>query len=155
MKKLDAIDHRILTMLQENGKSTNKEIANDLGMSITPIYERIKKMEEAGYIRSYTAIVDRSMLGYELTAFCHVKLQAQHRPFLKRFEQQVDQLDEVSECYHVTGPYDYFLKAVVKDISDYQHFITDKLAALDNIGEVQSSFVLTEVKWKINVPITD
>jgi len=153
MKKLDTTDRRILTMLQENGKSTNKEIAKDLGMSITPIYERIKKMEEAGYIRGYAAMVDRAMLGYDLMAYCHVKLQAHHRPFLKRFEQQVDQLDEVAECYHLTGLYDYMLKVIVKDISDYQHFITDKLAALENIDQVQSSFVLTEVKWQINVPV--
>ncbi len=153
MRNLDAIDRRILSMLQDNGKATNKEIANDLGMSITPIYERIKKMEEAGYIRSYTAIVDKDMLGYKLIAYCHVKLDVHKRQFLKQFEQEVDQLDEVVECYHMTGQDDYLLKVIVKDMSDYQHFISDKLAALDNIGSVRSSFVMTEVKWQVSVPV--
>lgn len=153
MRNLDAIDRRILSMLQDNGKATNKEIANDLGMSITPIYERIKKMEEAGYIRSYTAIVDKDMLGYKLIAYCQVKLDVHKRQFLKQFEQEVDQLDEVVECYHMTGQDDYLLKVIVKDMSDYQHFISDKLAALDNIGSVRSSFVMTEVKWQVSVPV--
>ncbi len=153
MRNLDAIDRRILTMLQNNGKSTNKEIASDLGMSITPIYERIKKMEEAGYIKSYTAVVDKDMLGYKLVAYCHIQLEVHKRDHIKQFEKEVGQLDEVVECYHIAGMYDYLLKVIVKDMEAYQDFITNKLAAVKNIGNVQSSFVMTEVKWQVSVPV--
>ncbi|MEQ8706333.1 MAG: Lrp/AsnC family transcriptional regulator [Phaeodactylibacter sp.] len=153
MKALDAIDRRILTMLQANGKATNKEIANVLGMSITPIYERIKKMEDAGYIKKYTTVVDKEMLGYHLMAFCNVRLKEHTKENLERFEQQVAELSEVSECYHIAGNFDYLLKVTVVDMEVYHFFITTKLATLDNIGHVQSSFVMKEIKWEINVPI--
>jgi len=153
MKALDAIDRRILTMLQDNGKATNKEIASVLGMSITPIYERIKKMEDAGYIKKYTTVVDKDMLGYHLMAFCNVRLKEHTKEYLERFEEQIAELPEVSECYHIAGNFDYLLKVTVVDMEVYHFFITTKLATLDNIGHVQSSFVMKEVKWEINVPI--
>ncbi|TXB62262.1 Lrp/AsnC family transcriptional regulator [Phaeodactylibacter luteus] len=153
MKALDAIDRRILTMLQANGKATNKEIAGVLGMSITPIYERIKKMEEAGYIKAYAAVVDRDLLGFKLVAYCNVQLKEHSKEYLEQFESQIASLEEVSECYHIAGMFDYLLKVHVQDVEAYRAFLADKLAALDNIGNVQSSFVMKPVKWQLSLPV--
>jgi Lrp/AsnC family transcriptional regulator, leucine-responsive regulatory protein len=146
MKQLDRIDHRILEILQQDAKSTIKEIAGQLGMTTTPVYERIKRMEEDGYIQHYVALLDRKLLGYDTVAFCTLSLKEHAQPYLKKFEEDVKTLDEVVECYHIAGMYDYLLKVIVKDMEDYQRFIIDKLAALENIGNVQSSFIMQEIK---------
>jgi Lrp/AsnC family leucine-responsive transcriptional regulator len=146
MKPIDATDLRILNLLQEDAKFTNKEISTKLGLSITPVYERIKKLEERGYITAYRAIVDKYKLGYQLTAFCNVRLKEHTTVYLRQFENQVQELPEVMECYHIAGMYDYLLKVVIFDMRDYQHFISDKLASLPNIGHVQSAFVMSEIK---------
>jgi Lrp/AsnC family leucine-responsive transcriptional regulator len=153
MKNLDATDLRILALLQENAQLTNKEIAARIGMTTTPVYERIKRMHEQGYIRRYAALLDREKLGLALVAFCNVQLKEHSRPYLVQFEEQVRALNAVVECFHLAGMYDYLLKVVTKDMADYQHFIINTLAALDNIGTVQSSFVMTEIKYSTALPI--
>lgn len=146
MKQLDNTDYRILEMLQTDAKATIKEISTTLGMTTTPVYERIKRMEESGYITNYVALLNRKLLGYHMVAFCNLSLKEHAQPFIQRFEKEVKSLEEVVECYHIAGMYDYLLKVIVKDISDYQQFITQKLATIDNIGNVQSSFILQEIK---------
>ena len=151
--KLDAIDRRILQLLQADGKLKIKEIAHALQMTNTPVFERIKRLEREGYIKGYTAILDRTKLGFMLTVFCSVNLESHHQAYLDQFEQDVRQLPEVAVCYHIAGMFDYLLKIYVKDMADYQFFITKKLASLANIGRVQSSFVMTEVKEESVLPI--
>lgn len=146
MKQLDKIDYRILRMLQNDAKATIKEIASSLGMTTTPVYERIKRMEESGYITNYVALLDRKMLGYHMVAFCTLSLKEHAQPLLETFEAEIQALEEVAECYHIAGMYDYLLKVVVKDMDDYQRFITKKLATIDNISNVQSSFIMQEIK---------
>lgn len=147
MRAIDPTDMRILNLLQEDAHLTNKEIAAQLGLSTTPVFERIKRLEEDGIISQYVALVNRQKLDYALLAFCNVSLKEHSRNFLKQFENEVRSLKEVIECYHVAGMFDYLLKVVVKDMDAYQDFIVNKLAALDNIGNVQSSFVMTEIKY--------
>ncbi|MBK8705174.1 MAG: Lrp/AsnC family transcriptional regulator [Saprospiraceae bacterium] len=147
MKPLDPTDLRILNLLQEDAHLTNKEIAAQLGLTTTPVFERVKRLEEEGYISKYVALVDRAKLDYALAAFCNVQLKEHARSYLKQFEDEVRSLREVIECYHIAGMFDYLLKVVVKDMNAYQDFIVNKLAALNNIGNVQSSFVMTEVKY--------
>lgn len=147
MRAIDPTDMRILNLLQEDAHLTNKEIAAQLGLSTTPVFERIKRLEEDGIISQYVALVNRQKLDYALLAFCNVSLKEHSRNFLKQFENEVRSLKEVIECYHVAGMFDYLLKVVVKDMNAYQDFIVNKLAALDNIGNVQSSFVMTEIKY--------
>ncbi|MCP3928448.1 MAG: Lrp/AsnC family transcriptional regulator [Bacteroidetes bacterium] len=147
MNGLDATDKRILQLLQENAKLTNKEIAGKLGMSVTPIYERIKRLERGGVIKKYVAIVDKAKVGLPLVAFCNVSLKEHSQQYILRFEKEVHSLTEVIECYHVAGMFDYLIKVIIKDMEAYQYFIVHKLAALDNIGQVQSSFVLTNIKY--------
>lgn len=146
MKQLDKTDYRILRMLQNNAKATIKEIAATLGMTTTPVYERIKRMEESGYITHYVALLDRKKLGYHMVAYCNLSLQQHAQPFLRKFEEEIKAFEEVIECYHIAGMYDYLLKVIVKDMDEYQYFITDKLATIDNIGNVQSSFIMQEIK---------
>lgn len=144
--QIDAIDKRIIQLLQQDGKMKIKEIAHHLKMSNTPVFDRIKRLEKAGYIEGYTAIINKKMLGFQIVAFCSVTLERHHAEFIQQFEKEVKELPEVNECYHIAGMFDYLLKINVKDMTDYQNFITKKLASLANIGKVQSSFVMTEIK---------
>ena len=152
-KAIDATDRRIIHQLQQNGKETIKEIADFLGMSTTPVFERIKKLERDGFIEGYTAIVNKEKMGFQLVAFCTVTLESHHTEFINQFESDIKSLPEVMECYHIAGLFDYLLKIYSKDMVDYQNFITQKLASISNIGRVQSSFIMTEVKNERVLPI--
>lgn len=149
---IDSIDSKILTLLQRDGKMTTKEVSARLGLTITPVHERIKKLERNGYINHYTAIVNRKMVGLNMLVFCSVSLKNHQRGFIEQFETDVKHLPEVVECYHIGGMFDYLLKVVVKDMEAYQSFISSKLADLDNIGNVQSSFVMSEIKQSSQLP---
>ncbi len=133
-------------LLQEDGKMKIKDIAEALKMTNTPVFERIKRLEKDGFILGYTTMVNKQKLGFGLVAFCAVSLESHHKEYLVQFESDVKEIPEVIECYHIAGMFDYLLKLYAKDMLDYQIFITQKLASLPNIGRVQSSFVMTEVK---------
>lgn len=150
---LDGNDVLILELLQADATLTHKEMANRLGLTITPTYERVRRLEREGYIRKYVALAAPDKLGFGLVAFCTVSLVMHSTPFLKLFEQKVTSLHEVISCYHIAGQFDYLLKIVVRDMDAYQRFIVEKLAALDNIRQVQSSFVMTEVKYSTALPL--
>ena len=152
MMHLDATDKQILNLLQENAKYTNKEIAEKLHMTTTPIFERIKKLEREGFIQKYVALVDRKKAQRSLVAFCDVSLKEHTTEYLECFQRDVQSLVEVVECYHIAGMFDYLLKVVVPDMETYQNFVAKKLASLDNIGRVQSSFVMTEIKYSTALP---
>lgn len=150
---LDATDRGILQMLQEDAFLTTKELAARLELTTTPVYERVKRLERDGYISRYSALLDRRKIGLSLLVYCDVALKEHNRDFLLRFEESVVGLPEVLECHHITGEYDYVLKVVARDMDDYQRFIKEKLAALENIGRVQSHFVMTEVKNSTVLPV--
>lgn len=151
MEKLDKLDKQILKLLQKDCSLNTKQIADKVGLTITPTYERIKRMEKTGVIQNYVALLNKEKIGKSLMIFCNVSLQLHSKPLLKRFEQTVVKFDEVMECYHTAGTFDYLLKVVATDMNNYQDFITNKLAALENISHVQSSFVMTEVKYKTEI----
>ncbi len=144
--KLDDLDKRLLSQLQANCKKTTKEYANELGLSTTAVYERIKRLERDGVIQKYVALIDKRSVSVDFTALCHVKLSQHIKEYVLQFEREVLQLEEVSECYHVSGDYDYILKVHVADMVAYREFMVTKLTALNNIGSTQSSFVINEVK---------
>ncbi|MCB0609008.1 MAG: Lrp/AsnC family transcriptional regulator [Lewinella sp.] len=146
MTPLDDTDKAILRLLQEDAKYTNKEIASRLNLSTTPVFERIKRLEREGVIRKYVALADRKKVNLGLVSFCNVSLKQHAMELLVRFEEDVKSLPEVVECYHIAGMFDYLLKVVVKDMEAYQQFVSRKLAAVENIGRVQSAFVMTELK---------
>lgn len=149
---IDNTDLKILTLLQQDGKMTTKEISAQLGLTITPVHERIKRLERTGHIDHYTAIVNRNLIGLDLLVFCSVSLKNHQSAFIRKFEDDVKHLPAVTECYHIGGMFDYLLKVLVKDMKEYQSFISTKLAGLDNIGNVQSSFVMSEIKYSSQLP---
>lgn len=155
MNVLDATDRNILKILQQDGKTKIKEIAAQLNMTTTPVFERIKKLEREGYIERYAAVVNKERLGFSLIVLCSVSLQSHHVEQIEQFEKDIQGLSEVIECYHTTGQSDYILKIVVKDMKAYQHFVSRKLAGLENIGRVQSSFVMKEIKHSTHLPDFD
>lgn len=149
---MDKIDREILKALQDNAKLTNKELASQLGLTITPIYERVKKLEKEGYISHYAAIIDPKKVDLGLEVFCSVSLKDHQKEFIEQFERDVIALEEVTECYHIGGRFDYLLKVNVKNMEAYRNFVSLKLAELDNIGNVQSSFVMSEIKRSYRLP---
>ncbi len=149
---VDKIDKQILRLLQLDAKKTTKEIAAALGLTTTPVHERIKKLEREGYIQQYSIRIDRKKVGLMMMAFCSVSLKNHERSFIEKFERDIQVLDEVIDCYHIGGMFDYLLKVLVPDMDEYQRFISKKLADLDNIGTVQSSFVMSEIKHSTQIP---
>jgi len=144
--KFDALDIRLIALLQEDCKKTTKEYANHLNLSITAVYERIKRLEKTGVITNYVALIDKKKVDKAFVVLCHVKLIQHSKNYLQRFEKQVQQLNEVVECYHTSGDYDYILKIHVSNMGAYRDFMVTKLTALNHIGSTQSSFVISEVK---------
>lgn len=143
---LDNIDLKIIYLLQKDAKMKIKEIASELNMTNTPIFDRIKKLEKAEVITGYSASINKEKVGLHLVAFCSITLDKHNEANILQFESEIRNLKEVVECYHIAGMVDYLLKVVAKDMIEYQAFIAKKLAALDNIGRVQSSFVMTSIK---------
>ena len=151
---IDAIDRSILRMLQQHSKMTIKEIAGKLNLTASPVFERIKRLEKEEYITSYRAVIDRKKIGLSLLVFCNISLIQHEANSIKKFEKDIQQFPEVIECYHIGGMSDYLIKVVAKDMDTYQHFVAKKLASVENIRQVQSSFVMTEVKSTADLPIS-
>ena len=144
--KLDEMDRKILKHLQEDAKKTNKEISNDLGLSVTAIYERIRKLEREGVISQYVALVNPERIKKNFMVLCQIKLLQHTREYLTRFEKEVTSLPEVIEVFHVSGDYDYILKVLVKDMQAYREFMVTKLTTLNHIGSTKSIFTIEKVK---------
>ncbi len=144
--KLDLMDRQLLTLLQKDSKQTNKQLSQQLNLSVTAIFERIKKLERNGVIEQYVALLDKKKLDLGFMVFCHIKLTQHSEKYIAEFETEAIQLEEVLECYHVSGEYDYLLKVVVKDMEHFREFMINKLTSLQHIGSTQSSFSINEVK---------
>lgn len=142
----DQTDAKILGLLQANSNRTHKSIAEELGMTTTPIFERIKRLEREGFIDKYMAIVNKRKLGYKQTVFIGITLKGHTRNYLDRFVKIVADFEEVLECHRISGSYDYLLKVVVKDVEAYETFILTKLTMISDLGSVQSMIVLSTSK---------
>ena len=142
----DATDNKILMLLQEDSTQTTKQISAKLKLSVTAIYERIKKLEREGAIDKYVAVLNQKIVNKGFVVFCHLKLIQHTKEYLTRFEQEVKRLTEVMECYHVSGDYDYILKIYVADMEEYREFMVTKLTTLQHIGSTHSTFMISEVK---------
>jgi Lrp/AsnC family leucine-responsive transcriptional regulator len=151
--KIDKIDCKLLELLQEDSKKTTKEYANHLNLSVTAAYERIKRLEKTGIIRKYVALVDKKKIDKAFVVLCHIKLVQHTKAYVLQFENEVQGLQEVVECYHTSGDYDYILKIYVRDMEAYRDFMVTKLTALNHIGSTQSSFVINEVKHTTRIPL--
>ncbi|WP_447636939.1 Lrp/AsnC family transcriptional regulator [Flavobacterium microcysteis] len=143
---LDAIDKKLLKLLQEDSKRTTKELSLKLDLSVTAVYERIKKLEREKIIKKYVALLDRNSIQKGFVVFCHLKLMQHTKEFISQFEKEVVQLHEVLECFHVSGDYDYILKICVENMEEYREFMVTKLTSLQHIGSTHSTFMIGEVK---------
>jgi len=142
----DDIDRKLLYLLQTESKQTNKALSHKLNLSVTAVYERIKKLENNAVIKNYVALVDRKAVDKDFVAFCHVKLIQHSQDYVVKFEREVRKLDEVLECYHLSGDYDYLLKVLVEDMEAFRDFMVNKLTKIDHIGSTHSMFMINEVK---------
>jgi Lrp/AsnC family leucine-responsive transcriptional regulator len=143
---MDAIDKKLLQLLQADTKKTTKELSLKLNLSVTAVYERIKKLEREGIIEKYVVLLNRNKIHKGFVVFCHLKLLQHTKEFINQFEKEVVKLDEVLECFHVSGDYDYILKICVKDMEEYREFMVTKLTTLQHIGSTHSTFMIGEVK---------
>lgn len=144
--KMDLTDQKLLELLQQDCKQTNKELSNKLNLSVTAIYERIKKLEKTGVISKYVALVRKEKINKGFVAFCHVKLVQHSQEYVVKFEKEVTNLPEVLECYHISGDYDYLLKVLVQDMEAFREFMVKKLTTINHIGSTHSMFMINEVK---------
>jgi len=143
---LDATDKKLLQFLQEDSKQTTKELSLKLNLSVTAVYERIKKLEREEIISKYVVLLNRNKVQKGFVVFCHLKLMQHTKEFISQFEKEVVQLSEVLECFHVSGDYDYILKICVENMEEYREFMVTKLTTLQHIGSTHSTFMIGEVK---------
>ena len=151
---LDLIDKKLVNLLQQNSKANIKELALKIGLTQTPTYERIKRLEKSGVIQKYIAVIDKEKVGFLVEVFCQVTLLVHSKELITKFENAVNKIDEVIECFHVAGNYDYLLKVTVKDMKSYQLFLKNKLSVLDSVGNVQSTFVMSSTKDTTIIKLT-
>lgn len=143
---LDLKDKKLLILLQNDAKKTTKQLAGELDLSVTAVFERIKKLEKQQVIGKYVALVDKTKLYKSFIVLCHVRLAQHKKEYISQFEKEIIQFPEVLECFHVSGDYDYILKICVRDIEEYRDFMVSKLTNLQHIASTQSSFMIKEVK---------
>ena len=153
MADLDAIDRKILAALQADGRSTMQDLADAVGLSVSPCHRRVKLLEERGVISRYMALVDQKSVGLHVSVFISIKLERQKEEDLDRFARAISGWEEVLECYLMTGNRDYLLRVVAADLASYEHFLKTKLTRLDGIASIESSFALSQVKYSIALPV--
>ena len=153
MEILDKTDLQILRILQDNSRLTTKEIAARVHLSTTPVFERMKRLENEGYIRKYVAVLDAGKLGRGFVVYCCVKLLRLNRGVAMDFTRMVQDIPEVTECYNISGEYDYLLKVHAPDMKYYQGFIINVLGTMDSLGSLTSMFVMDEVKHSYGIPL--
>jgi Lrp/AsnC family leucine-responsive transcriptional regulator len=143
---LDTIDKKLINLLQQDSKQTTKQLSLQLNLSVTAVYERVKKLENQKVIEKYVAIINKNKIERSFLVFCHIKLIQHSKEYVTTFEREVLKLEEVSECFHVSGDYDYILKVYVKDMDAYRNFVVTKLTAIKYIGSTHSTFTIEQVK---------
>lgn len=154
MIKIDEKDKQILKLLQTDANQTTKQIASKIKLSQTAVYERIKRLERERIITNYTALLDLEKVEKAFTTFCMVKLINHTKKSLEHFEKDILTLDEITECYHISGEYDYLLKINVKNIKAYRQFMVNKLTTIPYIGSTQSAFNINTVKYSTAISLT-
>jgi DNA-binding Lrp family transcriptional regulator len=142
----DKKDLSILRLLQENARITVKEISEKVHLSTTPVHERIKRMEESGIIKQYATLVDNAKVKKGLTVICYVSLKQHGKNAGMKFIQTINDLNEVIECFSISGEFDFMLKVVCEDMNAYYDFHVNKLSEIENVGHVQSIFVMGIIK---------
>ena len=145
-ERLDKVDLQILHTLQENARLTIKELAARVSLSSTPVYERLKRLEGEGYIRKYIAVLDAEKLHQGFIVFCNVKMSRLNSDIAEQFTEFINSTPQVTECYNISGSFDYMLKIHAPNMKYYKEFILDVLGKLDYLSSIESVFVMDEVK---------
>lgn len=153
LAELDSIDRRLLTVLQTEGRLTATELAERAGLTTSPCLRRLRRLEETGVIRGYAALVDQKKVGLPVSVFVSIKLDKQREEDLARFEQAVRRCPEIVECYLMTGPRDYLLRVVARDLGDYERIVKETLTRIGGVASIESSFALSQVKHSNALPI--
>jgi len=153
MLKLDAIDRKILAALQDNGRLSNVELAERVGLSASPCLRRVRQLEDAGMIARYVALLNQEAVGLPVSVFISIKLERQSEDDLDRFEAEVRKYPEVLECYLMTGTRDYLLRVATRDLAAYERFLKTKLTRVENVASIESSFALKQVKYTNSLPL--
>lgn len=153
LERLDNTDLKILKLLQENGRLTNKELASRVHLSVTPVYERLRRLESEGYIKKYVALLDADKLNRGFIVFCNVKLARLNRDLANEFTDRIMNIPEVTECYNISGSYDYMLKIHAPDMRYYQEFILNVLGSMTNLNSIESVFVMSLIKHTFAIPV--
>jgi len=153
MSELDQIDLKLLELLQQSGKLTTKEIARHVNLSPTPVYERVRRLEREGIIKKYVALVEAEKVGKGLIVFCDITIKEHTKEIGHQFVQDIMASKYVSECYNISGNYDFRLKVMVRDMKHYQDFVLNDLGSIKNIGSAHSTFVMGVIKHDYAVPI--
>lgn len=151
---LDKIDLKILRILQENAKITNLQLSSEIGLSPAPTLERVKKLENAGFIKGYCAELDEKLMGIGIQAIIQISLTRQIDNAIANFKKQINAIAEIVQCYQVTGNADYVLMVMVKDIHDFESLISTRLSKIEEIGQMQTMVVLSKIKDSKLVPIS-
>ena len=155
MVELNSKDIEILELLQSNADRSSAEVAEKLNMSQSPCWRRINRLEQEGIIQKKVAILDREALGMGLVAFTSINLREASRKSMEHFEREVSLMDEVIECYTITGAWDYMLKIVAKDIRHYEQFVRNRLLEIPMIGQIYSNISVTEIKNTTELPLRE
>lgn len=153
MPEIDAVDRKILTLLQRDGRMSLADLSMKVGLSPSPCLRRVRLLEKAGIINRYVAVLDQHAVGLPVSVFVSIKLESQREEALDKFGKAIARWPEVLECYLMTGPRDYLLRVVVADLSAYERFLKQKLTRLDGIGSIESSFALEQVKYTNVLPV--
>lgn len=152
-EELDKTDLMILRALQQNARLTTKELAAQVHLSTTPVFERQKRLERMGYIRKYVAVLDADKLNRGFIVFCNVKLRRMNRDIAQDFTDRIRDTEQVSECYNISGNFDFMLKIHAPDMKAYQEFILNTLGAIESVGSIESTFVMSEIKNDCGISI--
>lgn len=153
MESLDKVDLQILRTLQENARLTTKELASRVSLSSTPVFERLKRLESNGYIEKYIAVLNAEKLNRGFIVFCHVKMSKLNKDIANDFTERVKSIPEVTECYNVSGHYDYMLKIHAPNMKYYQEFVLNVLGTIDNLSSLESTFVMDTIKHDFGITI--
>jgi len=140
-------------MLQTNSERTAKEMAAELSLTTTPVYERIKKLEKAGFIKQYVALLNTDLLNKNIIIFMNMTIKDHHKEARDEFVQNMESLEEVSELYHTSGSFDFLAKVRFSNIKSYRDFLVNKVAAIRNISDIDSQIVLEEIKYSTKVAL--
>lgn len=149
----DRIDRRILAELQADGRMTNVDLAEHVGLTAPPCLRRVRALEEGGVIEGYHASLSAARLGYTITVFAMVSLKSQAESDLRAFEQHVARLDPVRECHMLNGEIDFILKIVARDLQEFQSFLTSSLTTAPNVAGVKTSLTIRTSKHVPGVPV--